>query len=142
MKEIDIQNEIRLQVSKEKPNCKLFRNNVGVAYFGTKVELKGLGEVLTKLRRIVYGLFVGSSDLIGWTETVITPEMVGKTVAIFTSFEVKRPKKKPTEEQENWLWAVMKAGGIAARVDNSEHAIRTIDVGPQVVLSGKYEEKS
>lgn len=129
MNEKDIQNEIRLDVSKQRPNCKLFRNNVGVAYFGIKVELKGLGEVLTKLRRIVYGLFVGSSDLIGWTETTITPEMVGKKVAIFTSLEVKRPKMQPTEEQVFWLVTVKNAGGIAARVDSPEQAIEVLTNG-------------
>ena len=140
--EKDIQNDIRLQVSKKRPKTKLFRNNVGVAFFGVKMEIKGVGEVLTKLSRVVYGLFVGSSDLIGWTETTITPDMVGKKVAVFTSLEVKRPKKRPTKEQEDWLWAVRKAGGIAHRVDNAEQAIDVIDMGPDVVLSGGYEAKS
>ena len=40
---------------------------------------------------IQYGLSIGSSDLIGWRSVEVTPEMVGKRVAIFAAVEVKRP---------------------------------------------------
>jgi hypothetical protein len=114
-------------VSQKRPNVKLFRNNVGVAYYGVKMIVEGVGEVLTKLSRVTYGLFVGSSDMIGWTETVITPDMVGSKVAVFTSLEVKRPKKQPTKEQNDWLDAVKKGGGIAARVDNAGQALELLN---------------
>jgi hypothetical protein len=48
----------------------------------------------------------GGSDLIGWTS------VGGK--AIFTAIEVKRPGKKPTEEQLAFIGAVVAQGGIGA----------------------------
>lgn len=80
--------------------AKLFRNNVGAF----------------KDRRgqwIRFGLCKGSSDLIGWRSVVITPEMVGKTVAVFASAEVKLPSTRVTKEQELFIEEVKAAGGIA-----------------------------
>jgi hypothetical protein len=127
MKEKDIQNDIRLMVSKLMQNVKLFRNNVGQGFCGVVVEEVGkVRLVLTRFFRIKFGLCNGSSDLIGWTSTVITPEMVGEKVAVFTSIEVKQPKKQSTEEQIHWLFAVRDAGGIAARVDSVESALEAL----------------
>ena len=61
-----------------------------------------------------FGLCKGSADLIGWTTRTITEEMVGQQVAIFTSIEVKTPTGRVRPEQQQWLDAVAKAGGIAA----------------------------
>lgn len=64
----------------------LLRNNTGVAYtkdgrpvfFGLGNEgKKGDSDIRTP-------------DLVGWTEVTITPEMVGKKVAVFTAPEVKQ----------------------------------------------------
>lgn len=129
MKEKDIQDEIRLQIGKLFDNIRIFRNNCGVAFFGKCVNIKGIGTVLTKLRRVVYGLHVGSSDLIGWTTVSITKDMVGKRVAIFTSLEIKKPKKQPTEEQRNWLNVVKLSGGISCRIDNADDIGRFLN-GP------------
>ena len=54
---------------------------------------------------------------------VITPEMVGTTVGVFTSFEVKRPGWKYTgtpreAAQESWLTLVRSLGGIARFVSS------------------------
>jgi ribosomal protein S19 len=38
---------------------------------------------------VQFGLCKGSADLIGWKRVTVTPEMVGSTVAVFTSIEVK-----------------------------------------------------
>ena len=61
-----------------------------------------------------FGLCKGSADLIGWTSRTITEEMVGQQVAIFTSIEVKTATGRTRPEQQQWLDAVAKAGGIAA----------------------------
>lgn len=78
---------------------RLFRNQVGKYH-------------LPDGRWISSGLCVGSSDLIGWTPLVITPEMVGRTLAIFTAIETKVPKKDATTEQGRFLVAVESAGGL------------------------------
>lgn len=79
---------------------RLFRNNVG--------RLRDArGQYVT------YGLCIGSSDLIGWTPVTITPEMVGRTVAVFTAIETKVGRRHATTEQARFLDAVRDAGGFA-----------------------------
>jgi hypothetical protein len=85
---------------------RLFRNNVG------SVKLDG--------RYIEYGLCRGSSDLIGWTEIEITPEMVGKKIAIFTAVEVKNLEKDPSPEQEQFIKRVKESGGFAAVIRKTD----------------------
>ena len=51
--------------------------------------------------------------MIGWHSVVVTPEMVGRRVAVFTSIEVKTPTGKQSPEQRTWLAQVKSAGGIA-----------------------------
>lgn len=99
MSEAAIQQQIRLALSRA--GVVAFRNNVG-QYIDQKTG-----------RPIRYGLGVGSSDLIGWTEVKITPDMVGKTVAVFTAVEVKAPNGKATEAQLNFITQVLRAGGYA-----------------------------
>lgn len=70
----------------------------------------------------------GGADLIGWVQVKITPEMVGRTVAIMASVEAKSKDWRPPgpvamasggkdakrwEAQCNWRDAILKAGGIA-----------------------------
>lgn len=91
----------------EESGGRLFRNNVGVATFPGGQTVK-------------YGLCVGSSDLIGWTPITITPDMVGRTVAVFTAFETKRAvkAKKATPKQINFVEHVRAAGGIAGVIND------------------------
>lgn len=79
---------------------RLFRNQVGV------YQLKD-GRWLRS------GLCVGSSDLIGWTPVVVTQEMVGKTVAVFTACETKAGRKQATDEQRQFIDTVTLSGGLA-----------------------------
>ncbi len=67
------------------------------------------------------GLGKGSSDLIGWTPTTITQEMVGKKVAVFTAIEVKVPgaRTEPSRifDQTLFIEAVKRDGGFAGFAD-------------------------
>ena len=57
---------------------------------------------------------VGTPDLIGWTSVLITPDMVGCRVAVYTAIETKRTKGgRTSEDQANFIAQVVKAGGIA-----------------------------
>jgi hypothetical protein len=107
-RETNIQNTIRLALSAK--GVTTFRNNVGVAQFpdGSRVE---------------YGLCPGSSDLIGWTPVTITPEMVGRTIAVFTAIEVKQPGKYPSANQRIFLANVTRAGGISGIARSPEDAL-------------------
>jgi hypothetical protein len=73
------------------------------------------------------GLVTGGSDLIGWTEMTITPEMVGSTLAVFTAVELKTGAQRPTREQTAFLGAVKRAGGlsgVARTVAEAEDLVR------------------
>jgi hypothetical protein len=74
--------------------CKLYRNNSGgfIDPNTGRLILFGLGNISKKRN-----LITKSSDNIGWTPVTITPEMVGKTIAVFTAFEDKTPSFKVQE---------------------------------------------
>ncbi len=100
-----------IQLDTTPAGLRLYRNNVGV--------LKdSLG------RHVRFGVGgVGGSDLIGWTPIVITPDMVGRTVAVFTAAEVKVPGGNPTIEQALFVKSVKDAGGIAGVVHSTEETL-------------------
>ena len=85
----------------------MFKNNVG--------KLRDeRGNIVT------FGLCKGSSDLIGWTPVTITPDMVGKKIAVFTAVEVKLNKNgkyKATDDQKRFISAVLNNGGFAGVAD-------------------------
>ena len=90
----------------------LFRNNVGTAYQGQMGSISG-DRVLLYPRFVEFGLCKGSSDLIGWTEITITPDMLGKRIAVFTAVEVKTKTGRVSVEQKRFIKNVNDAGGIA-----------------------------
>lgn len=97
--EAAIQQEIRLAAGPA--GSTLFRNNSG-AY----KDDSG--------RMVRYGVASpGGADLIGWTPVQITQDMVGRTVAIFTAVEVKKPGGRVTPAQQQFIDAVTRAGGFA-----------------------------
>ncbi len=111
--ESNVQANVRLRAAQM--NKRLFRNNVGVLQditgrpvrYGLANESKALNEVLK------------SGDLIGWEPVVITPDMVGKTIARFLSVETKPEGWKPSScsehdrAQQAWAALVNREGGRA-----------------------------
>lgn len=100
MKEADIQRSIQIAMSAM--GHRVFRNQVGEYRVGN--------------RYISYGLCVGSSDLIGWTND-------GKFLAI----EVKRPGKKPTAQQKLFIDTVNSYGGIGIVATSVESAVSQME---------------
>ena len=87
--ESDIQQLIQLEAPKY--NCVLLRNNNGCFTDATgRLVRYGLGMTSPNQN-------YKSSDLIGWTEIIITPEMIGKRVAVFTAIEVKKEAWRSTK---------------------------------------------
>ena len=132
MKESNVSKLIELSVSKV--GAKMFRNNVGKAWVGKsyqvhedgKYDLKK-GDVVIRDGRILNaGLIKGSSDLIGWKPTVITPEMVGKTLAVFTAIEVKTQTGRASKEQIVFIERVKSDGGIAGIARNPSEAVNLV----------------
>ena len=73
-----------------------------------------LAVTLANARVLHAGLVKGGSDLVGWSPLVITPDMVGKTVAMFTAVEVKTQGVPLTDDQKHFI-EVGAAGRRAAR---------------------------
>ena len=110
MAESDLLKSIRIDWTSS--GGRLFRNNVGTGWTGAMIRVPE-GVLLRNPRPLRAGLVRGSSDLIGWTCVEITPDMVGRTVAVFTAIEGKTGKVQTTDEQINFLRAVANAGGVA-----------------------------
>jgi len=103
--ESDLVKTIQLRATEN--GSRLFRNNVGMLH-----DQKG--------NIVRYGLFVGSGDLIGWTPIKITSEMVGKTIAVFTSIECKMKKGVVSDAQVIWNDMVKACGGISGIVRSQD----------------------
>lgn len=108
----------KVQMAAMNFGCTLMRNNNGAAVNETGRLIRfGLGHVSPKDN-------YKSSDLIGITKIVITPDMVGKTIGVFTALEIKKEawdcNKKLDEreiKQSNFLQWVTMNGGIASFVN-------------------------
>lgn len=104
---------------------RLFKNNSGVAFTeGGRPVFFGLGNEGKKSETDIR-----TPDDVGWTEITITPEMVGKKVAVFTcidskklGFVVKPNYTVGTREygQNKFFQQVINAGGIAGFACNAE----------------------
>jgi len=108
MKESNLHRMIMIEAVKH--GHRLFRNNVG------KVE--GADG-----RYHVFGLCVGSSDLIGWTRD-------GR----FAAIEVKLPGRKATREQMAFIDAVIRAGGRAGVATSPAEAVAIMETLPSTLL--------
>jgi hypothetical protein len=112
--ETDLQQRIRLALG-TRADTRLFRNQTGA-----------LPDPRTG-RLVTFGLARGSADLIGWRTVMITPEMVGQRIAVFTSIEVKTPTGRLAPAQQHWLQAVRTAGGCAGIARSVGDALQIID---------------
>ena len=112
--ESHVQQEVQIEAMKN--GCTLMRNNSGslIDTEGRPVRF-GLGNISAK-----HNENSKSSDLIGITKIVITPDMVGKTVGVFTAVEVKKEGWKESKKfdkreqaQSNFITWVKSLGGFA-----------------------------
>lgn len=122
--------EILLSLPKLARKVILFRNNTGMGWTGEVTRYADGSILIRKPRPLHAGLIKGSSDLIGWTEVEITPEMVGKRVAMFTAIEAKAEKGKATAEQLQFIARVNEAGGIAGIARSPEDVSTIVNAKP------------
>lgn len=111
--ETTLMQRIRLEAG-GRPGTRLFRNNVGLFFTKQGIPIR-------------CGLFKGSSDQIGWRTVTITPDMVGRQVAVFVSLEVKGLRGVVEPDQAHWIERVRAAGGIAGAAWSIEQAKEIID---------------
>jgi len=104
--------------------AKAFRINTGRAWAGKGTRLEG-GAVLVQPAQLVCLGFAdvhnepvaGVGDLAGWLPVVVTPEMVGHTIAVYINPECKPPKNgRVSKEQNDHIALVRRDGGIAGVV--------------------------
>lgn len=108
-KEAKILNDIRLALS---PRAVLFRQQVGTfyTYSGNPVKIG----------------FKGTPDLCGWRSVEVTPDMVGKRIAVYTGIEVKSRRGYLRPEQEHFIKKLGEAGGYAGCARTIEEAEKII----------------
>lgn len=129
-------NEVRAAVSKL--GARLFPMTVG-RFYGpyhrgrsiARVETVTLnpGDILIRGGHVVNVGTTGMADLVGWTPVVVTPEMVGQTVAIYSAVEIKAGADRLREGQPEFLAAVKKMGGRAGVARTPEDAVRIVRGG-------------
>ena len=118
--ESEVQQEI--QIYGPNDHCILLRNNSGAFADSTGRNVRyGLGNISKK-----HTEEIKSSDLIGIKTIVITPDMVGKMIGIFTAIEVKKEGfvynqlDKRQRAQNNFIEWVKLRGGIAGFASSVE----------------------
>ena len=101
---------------------RLFRCNTGSGWQGQScnfventmsVTLQPGDMFIKKARPFRSGWPTGTSDLMGWTKILITPDMVGRTFAVITAVEAKTKNVRATKQQSAFIRTVNEAGGIA-----------------------------
>ena len=117
-KEHDLQNEIRLHVSREQLGT-LFRANVGQGWAG-KVQRMHLTPntntiLLVNPRPFSTGLPVGFPDLFGFVPVTIMPDMVGQEIAVFAAVEVKQKTGRVSAAQAREKKSAFGTRGRACR---------------------------
>lgn len=116
MSEAQLSKDIQVQALRDY-RCKLMRNNSGSFVDRTGRHIRfGLGN----LSKVLWNKWK-TSDLIGYTVVTVTPDMVGKSIAVFTAVEVKQPNAKKDDRykaQELFIKQVKSEGGIASICDS------------------------
>jgi len=92
------------------PNERLFRSNAGLAWVGSEYVRKG-NILIIKNPRPFHGMPIGWPDLTGFTEKIITPEMIDTNIAIFTVNEAKATGRL-SKEQKMIQELILRMGGI------------------------------
>lgn len=110
-KETSIVHEIMVQLSKS--GVVLFKN------------VRGMFLTLDGKRKVRAGLqAAGASDLVGFDPVIITPDMVGKKIAVFTVIEVKTDTGSASPEQDDFIAFVLENGGKAGIARNVAQALK------------------
>lgn len=128
---IDNANELTKQILllASKAGARLWRRNVGMAWAGasTKFTAAGMvsvqaGDVLVRRALPFHNGVAGQYDTYGFKPVVITPEMVGTTVAVHVEIEIKFGRDRVSTEQAKWGEFCGKNGvlaGVARTVDDA-----------------------
>lgn len=120
-RETPLMHEIQLATSQA--GARIFRNQVGEGRFA----MRGCAYCQRGGEYVTFGLGPGSPDLVGWKTVTVTPEMVGKKLAVFVGIEVKVPgaktEAKRLRNQKQFLETIQAHGGIAFMATARDEAV-------------------
>jgi hypothetical protein len=105
----------RIQMALSKAGCIIWRNETAGCNTGKVIHKAGDQVTLDRANFLSAGLCKGSADLIG-----IAPN------GAFLAVEVKTAKGRTTKEQDNFLLAVNRAGGIGFVARGPEEAVQSL----------------
>lgn len=125
MKEQSIQNSILIAMGQA--GAYGLRVNSGSFWGGEILSYKD-NMLLLKNPTKVQGAPAGTSDIVGCKPTLITPQMVGKTIGVFVAIEVKKPTKNAEEHQENYLMMMRSRGAITGVAKSPEDVVRILNL--------------
>lgn len=123
MSESQLLANILLDLSRD--NTRLFRFNSGSAWQGRIVERTAQRLVLSPYYAIKLGA-EGMSDIGGLVSEVVTPEMVGRTVAISSWIEAKSITGRISPQQRAFIRMILERGGRAGVARSVEEAERIL----------------
>ena len=84
---------------------------------------------IQNLRQLAAGLLApGASDLIGFTPVVITQDMVGQKIAVFSAVECKTETGRASPEQLHFCDFIRKSGGFAGIARSPEDARKILEI--------------
>lgn len=114
------QAEIRLALG-SRSDCRIWRNTVAQGVMGdvtwvrtpTTVRVHPGDAVVRHARVLHAGLAEGSPDLIGLRTIVITPEMIGESIAAFVGVEVKSDAGRQSMIQKSFMGMLTARGALA-----------------------------
>lgn len=111
-----------------KPNQRTFRVNAGFAWAGEVVK-RTKKFIMLENPRPFHGAESGVSDLVGFDSIEITPEMVGRKVAVFVATELKATQSDHlNEQQRRFRDMVVNMGGIHREVREDGRVITTSEL--------------
>ena len=109
MAEMDFMQRVRLTFGRGA--TRLFRCNAGMGWVGRTLHRDARSITLGDPRPF-HGMPEGTPDLIGWHTITITPDMVGRRVALFVVIETKAGRRKASDGQARFVDVVQAAGGV------------------------------
>lgn len=124
----------RAMMAISKHGATVWRNNTGMGWAGKSIALapgetyraKGGERLVFAARPLKAGLCEGSADLIGFKTVTITPDMVGKKVAVFHAWEVKDGNGRLSPAQKHFLDHINCGGGFAVEIRSVAQAEQAI----------------
>ena len=121
--EASVQSARVLQAAKQ--GIRLWRNNSGAFKDDTgRLVRYGLANTGAAINKVIK-----TSDLIGITPLIVTPQMVGQRIGVFTAEECKAPgwKLRPSDDRAQAQWRfgklVLSLGGIFRFVSDIDRVI-------------------